>query len=80
MDEATYETIGVLSGSVAAEIEYWHKDQQDWFSSPPVSSVRVPGLVHEASTLFMHNDSDVGSVDSDYKVHGTQNVVCHQFP
>lgn len=79
MDKATYENIGVLSGSAAAEIEYWHKDQQDWFSSPPVSSVRVSGLVHEASTLFMHNDSDVGSVDSDYKVHGTQDVVCHEF-
>ncbi|KIY72082.1 hypothetical protein CYLTODRAFT_368212 [Cylindrobasidium torrendii FP15055 ss-10] len=44
---------------------------------PPASKIRVPGLVHETSTLYMSDDlvADTGaSVDSQYRPRGCKNV------
>jgi hypothetical protein len=79
MDKATYETIQVLAGSGAEKVEYWNEDAQKWVSErPSQASIRIPGLVHEASTLFMDEDATVGTVDENYLVHGTKNVVSFQ--
>jgi choline dehydrogenase-like flavoprotein len=49
----------------------WKKDQ------PPTNMIRVPGLVHETSTLYASDDLEKdphASVDSNYRPHRTDNV------
>lgn len=60
------------------KVEYWHgtPDIGQWFSSrPPKSQIRVPGTVHESSTLIIGDKSNGNtSVGLDYRPHGVENV------
>ena len=85
MDKATYETIDVMSTpptshqQPSAELEYWHSNQTGqagfWAKErPEVSDIRVPGIVHEASTAYMGDEAEGGSVDELGRPHGIRNV------
>jgi choline dehydrogenase-like flavoprotein len=78
MDEGTFEMLGVLSPKGAGAVEYWHGSPTEgrWSSErPKPEERRVPGLVHEGSTLWMDGaDGDKGVVASDYRPHGVENV------
>ena len=84
MDEATYETIGVMSTPPAnsqpsEKLEYWHSNESGqggvWTKGrPKVSDIRVPGVVHEASTAFVGDEAEGGSVDELGRPHGIGNV------
>ena len=83
MDKATYETIEVMSTPPNLQpsegLEYWHskKTGQAGFwakKRPEVSDIRVPGIVHEASTAYMGDKATGGSVDELGRPHGISNV------
>lgn len=75
MDKATYDTITVMAGSGADQLEYWHNVGGWKKARPPVSAIRIPGVVHEASTLYVGEESDPqASVDSDYRPFGSNNL------
>ena len=77
MDEATYQTIEAMSGNEKIEeIEYWDEPTHRWINTRPhVDTIRIPGVVHEASTAFMGPKSSGGSLDRFYRPHGVRNVV-----
>ena len=59
-------------------LEYWHPDGDSdsgtWKKSRPTSAmIRVPGLVHEASTMWI-GDNDEAPVGLDYRPKGVENV------
>ncbi|VUC22981.1 unnamed protein product [Clonostachys rosea] len=84
MDEATYNTIEQMSapldGQVDSDvIEYWHTDDNGvngyWDKTKPdVTDIRIPGIVHEASTAFVGSKEAGGSVDEYGRPHGIHNV------
>ncbi|KDQ11216.1 hypothetical protein BOTBODRAFT_35520 [Botryobasidium botryosum FD-172 SS1] len=80
MDDATYHAIKVMAGEEAGTLEYWHPydtaGNGAWKSEQPnQADIRIPGAVHEASTLFVGPESErQASVDKDYKPFGTENV------
>jgi choline dehydrogenase-like flavoprotein len=77
MDEATYNTIKAMSGgdAVASSIEYWDENAHGWKSArPPVDTIRIPGIVHEASTAYVGPREKGGSLDEWYRPHGVENV------
>lgn len=78
MDEGTFALIEqVLSPAGAAHVEYWHgaPDSGGWTSiRPELVERRVPGLVHEGSTLWIDADPAKGPVGRDYRPHGIDNV------
>lgn len=75
MDKATYDAITVMAGSEASKLEYWHNDGGWKPTKAPTSDIRVPGAVHEASTLYMGKPSDpMASVDDEYRPFGSRNV------
>ena len=77
MDTATFEVMEkVLSPNGACEVEYWHgsPDQGTWTSARPSrEQIRVSGLVHEGSTLYIGAE-DSAPVDLDYRPRGTEGV------
>ena len=78
MDTATFELIEkVLSPNGATRVEYWHGDpgQGSWTKErPAIEERRVPGLVHEGSTLWIDGDPSKGPVGEDYRPQGIPNV------
>ena len=61
------------------ELQYWHSDKTGqagfWAKDKPeVSDIRVPGIVHEASTAYMGDEAEGGSVDELGRPHGISNV------
>lgn len=78
MDKATFDAIEVMAGK-GQEIEWWHQPKPAdkpgvWERSRPgVETIRMEGIVHEASTLPMGDDRNC-CVDSNYKVKGVSNV------
>jgi len=76
MDEATYQTIAGMAGEDATDdIEYWDENVHGWTKAqPPVDTIRIPGIVHEASTCFVGEESHGGSLDELYRPHGIKNV------
>ncbi|TFK63544.1 FAD/NAD(P)-binding domain-containing protein [Pluteus cervinus] len=78
MDTATYDAIKVMAGDRAGRLEYWHNKTSSWEEDPaPVSEIRVPGVVHETSTLYMSDDLENdphASVGPDYRPRGCGNV------
>ncbi|TFY71091.1 hypothetical protein EVG20_g1912 [Dentipellis fragilis] len=80
MDKATYDAIAVMAGAQSGNVEYWAKspnsDTWGWSKSKPaVEDIRVPGVVHEAATLYMGDRSNAGaSVDDHYRPFGSNNV------
>lgn len=85
-----YKAIAVMAGGKESEIDYWHDkaasiSQQGrvyggggWEKKrPPAEMVRIPGLVHETSTLYMSDDIENdkhASVDSLYRPYQCDNV------
>jgi hypothetical protein len=83
MDEATYETIAAMAGD-ASKVEYWDEERDDnnnprgWTKDrPDVATIRIPGIVHEASVSYVGQD---GSLDDLYRPHGVKNVVRRSVP
>ena len=78
MDKATYDAIGVMAGSESGKLEYWHdqENSKGWHKEKPTEAeIRVPGVVHESSTLYMGPESDpYAAVDKDYTPYGCKNV------
>ena len=53
MDDSTFEVLEKFLDP-SGNLEYWHDDTSNWRKgSPPTKQIRVPGLVHEASTMWM---------------------------
>lgn len=76
MDQATYKTIEAMSGGSRA-LEYWDDDLQGWTKEhPAVKNIRIPGIVHEASTSYVGDQANGGSLDELYRPHGLKNLVC----
>lgn len=76
MDTATYQTIEAMAGGTDG-IQYWHETNKGWKNDKPeVQDIRVPGVVHEASTAFVGASNEGGSLDNLYRPHGVKNVVC----
>lgn len=74
-----YDAIAVMADKKAREVEYWHNDgtgNAGWRrEKPPTAEVRVPGVVHESSTLYMGNKSDPSAAaDENYRPYGCENV------
>lgn len=77
MDEGTFQMLErVLSPAGAERVEYWHGDPDDgtWGAErPAIPERRVPGLVHESSSLPIGEEEDA-VVGIDYRLNGVQNV------
>lgn len=78
MDEGTFQVLErILSPKGASRVEYWHAAPDgngEWRTKrPPVSQIRVPGLVHEGSTLWIGEDAS-SPVNLDYRLNGVDNV------
>lgn len=77
MDEGTFEMLELaLSPKGAQRVEYWHGDANvgNWQSARPgIEQRRVPGLVHEGSTLWIGSDNSA-VVGLDYRPYGVANV------
>jgi choline dehydrogenase-like flavoprotein len=77
MDEACFQMMErVLSPAGAEHVQYWHghPDTGTWSGSRPrVEERRVPGLVHEGSTLHI-GQADDAPVGLDYRLRGVHNV------
>ncbi|OXV07770.1 hypothetical protein Egran_04466 [Elaphomyces granulatus] len=75
MDQATYETIETMSSGKVSNIEYWDTTSQGWIKKrPAVSTIRIPGIVHECSTAYVGPENEGGSLDDLYRPHGVKNV------
>ena len=79
MDETTFQVLEQgLASALNAEggLEYWHGETNDWRATRPSrDSIRVPGLVHEGSTMHIGGDIDPEAVvDLDYRLKGVSNV------
>lgn len=77
MDEGTFQMLeDALSPLGRERVEYWHgnPNQGVWSSErPAITQRRVPGLVHEGSTLWIGKE-DKGVVGLDYRPIGVENV------
>jgi choline dehydrogenase-like flavoprotein len=79
MDEGTFQALErILSPKGAAQVEYWHANSDGvtgtWeHQRPPQSQIRVPALVHEASTMWIGEDSE-SPVRMDYRPQQVENV------
>ena len=83
MDDSSFELLEkVISPQVNGKhkVEYWHgsPDDGEWLTGRPSrSQIRVPGAVHESSTLIIgegHEENSNSSVGLDYRPHGVENV------
>jgi choline dehydrogenase-like flavoprotein len=86
MDEGTFQALErVLSPNGKAAVEYWHQSTKNYDDDrrtgswkkerPSVEQIRVPGLVHEGSTLWIGNyEDDDSPVGLDYRPRGVENV------
>jgi hypothetical protein len=80
MDEATVDAIKVMAGNKKDEVEFWHQPKP-WDKPgvwkreiPGKETVRMEGIVHEASVLPL-GAGDECCVNRDYRVKGISNVV-----
>jgi choline dehydrogenase-like flavoprotein len=77
MDDATFQMMEqVFSPAGADRVQYWHGDPNtgSWNSDRPATPERrVPGLVHEGSSLRI-GDDDGSPVGLDYRLRGMRNV------
>ena len=73
MDDSTFSVLEECL-SLQGEIEYWNPDTNNWQEEQPTKKqIRVPGLVHESSTMWI-GKSDTDPVDLNYKFRGVDNV------
>ena len=76
MDRTTFESLENYLTPAGQTIQYWSKDKNDWDHTgtrPTAAEIRVPGLVHEASTMWI-GDNETAPVDLDYRFRGVENV------
>jgi choline dehydrogenase-like flavoprotein len=78
MDEGTFQMLEkVLSPKGPERVEYWHATTGSkgiWeHKRPSVEQIRVPGLVHEGSTMWIGTDEE-SVVGLDYRPRGVENV------
>ncbi|KAG2746588.1 FAD/NAD(P)-binding domain-containing protein [Suillus brevipes Sb2] len=79
MDEATLDAIRAMAGNKKHEVEWWHQPKP-WDKPgvwkreiPGKETIRMEGIVHEASVLPL-GDGDEYCVNRDYRVKGVSNV------
>ena len=70
-----------MADAEAGQLEYWHDDgtgsgNGTWNKQLPAKTeIRIPGVVHEASTLYVGHESDPGAcLDESYRPFGCKNV------
>jgi len=74
MDKATFEVLEQgLSPRGKDRVEYWHGDPDTGQWQHKRHKIRVPGLVHEASTMWIGDDEEA-VVALDYRLKGVENV------
>ena len=76
MDKTTFECLENNFTPAGQTIQYWSNDKNDWDLTgkrPLPAEIRVPGLVHEASTMWI-GDDETAPVDLDYRFRGVENV------
>ena len=76
MDKTTFECLENNFTLAGQTIQYWSNDKNDWDLTgkrPSPAEIRVPGLVHEASTMWI-GDDETAPVDLDYRFRGVENV------
>ena len=76
MDRTTFESLENYLIPAGQTIQYWSNDKNDWDETgarPTAAEIRVPGLVHEASTMWI-GDDETAPVDLDYRFRGVENV------
>ncbi|MCB4799214.1 GMC oxidoreductase [Neotamlana laminarinivorans] len=72
MDKGTFETLEkIISPKGKTGVEYWDYNKNKWKKSRQL--LRIPGLVHEASTMWIGNDPE-SPVNLDYRPKGVKNV------
>ncbi len=79
MDDTTFQVLEdyLTPGGDKTQIEYWSPELGNWngVARPTKKERRVPGLVHEASTMWIGGDDDpTAPVGLDYKFRGVENV------
>jgi hypothetical protein len=75
MDEGTFQMMERVFAP-KGNVEYWHGDPNHgkWSNErPSIVERRVPGLVHEGSTLWIGTEEE-GAVGLDYRPYGVENV------
>lgn len=73
MDKSTFGILKRLT-PIGETIEYWNSDTKGWQSHhPTVKQIRLQGLVHPASTMWIGRDSE-SPVNLDYQFCGVDNV------
>ncbi|NET55687.1 MAG: GMC family oxidoreductase [Symploca sp. SIO2E6] len=74
MDQAAFEVLEQgLSPRGKDRVEYWHGDPDTGQWQQERYKTRVPGLVHEASTMWIGEDEEA-VVGLDYRLKGVENV------
>lgn len=76
MDKTTFECLENYLTPAGLTIQYWSNDKNDWDQTgtrPSPTEIRVPGLVHAASTMWI-GDDETAPVDLDYRFRGVENV------
>ena len=70
-----------MADTEAMNLEYWHDDGTGsgdgiWKKERPAQKeIRIPGVVHEASTLYVGKESEPGAcLDESYRPFGCKNV------
>ena len=73
LDESTFKVVEDCL-SCGGVVEYWNHETSCWQAErPPTSQIRIPGLAHESSTMWI-GKSESDPVDQDYKFRGVENV------
>jgi choline dehydrogenase-like flavoprotein len=75
MDEGTFQMMERVFAP-KGRVEYWHDNAEvSWQAQrPSLQQRRVPGLVHEGSTLWLGKEEADGVVGLDYRPFGVENV------
>ena len=77
MDQGTFQALEHILSNDSSVLEYWHENSDgrgEWkLERPSTEQIRVPGLVHEGSTLWI-GDNEAAPVDLQYKLNGIGNV------
>ena len=74
MEDSTFQTLEILA-PIATDLEYWHSNLDGHWEKkrPTTEMIRVPGTVHEASTMWFGKDEE-SPVDLEYRFKGVENV------
>lgn len=71
----SFDAIAVMAGSKSGDLEYRHNEGGWNKVKPTAEEVCLPGLIHDASTLYMGPESDPhAAIDDNYTPYGCKNV------